>query len=130
MVLIGETREVELAMVIGEYERDVLGLLHVFGLKTPEYDKIAAAAYGSVTLSPRQVVSLRAETDELLRAYLSRRKAEIQREKHVHAQSPRVLESILDGLLANDPWRAKLGEILDLCDEATAGGTTIHFVGG
>lgn len=125
----GKTREVELAMVIGEYEHDVLGLVHAFGLKSPEYAKIAAAAYGSSTLSPPQIVRLRAETDELLRAYLSRRKAEVQREKHVHAQSPAVLEGILDGLLANDPWRAKLIEILDLCDEAIAAGTTIHFVG-
>jgi hypothetical protein len=123
--LIGTTHEVSLEDVEGS----VFDLLRAFDIRAPEYEKLRAAYYGTMTMSPAQAKQLRAETEALLARYSEERRREVQKEKRVHAQDPAVLDRILQGLLADDPWLVKLREILNLCDDATAHGASILCVG-
>ena len=125
MVLVSAGGEVSLEDAPGM----VFHLLEELGVVAPEYEKLRAGYYGTLTMSTAQVAQLRRETLEARARHEARRRREVMRARKIHSSDPKVVDRVVDQLLAGDPWLVKLDEIVGLCEATIARGDTITCVG-
>lgn len=103
---------------LDDLEEHIQRLFEELRVAAPEYGKIIQAFYSDPTLSPPQVVQLRAELSELHARYERQRMAEVKRERHVFSRDPQVEERILRGLLTSDVLLEKLAALVAFCEAA------------
>lgn len=125
MVLVSDEGQVSLENAPGT----VFQLLDEFGVVVPEYEKLRAGYYGTLTLSTFQVAQFRKETLELRDLYQAKRRCEVLKQRKIHARDPRVVDRIVAQILEGDPWLLKFDEIIALCERAVERAGTITCVG-
>ncbi len=119
-----------MSVALDDIPGSLFEMLREFKIDAPEYSKIEVYYYGTTRLSSRaQVESLLGETKELLRCYLDRATLKIQREKKITAKDPTVRDRILEPMLADDMWLAKLNRIIEVCEDGLSTDGTLVCAG-
>lgn len=91
--------------------------------------QVHAEFYGSFTVSTGMLPQLRDELAKLLSDHAKTITPQLKKKHRVTAQSPDILEPILDGLLHRDVTYLKLNELIQLCEDSMNRNQTIECIG-